>query len=66
MPVDEAWSDHMALGVDDFAGGIANLAGGHDPAGRDANVGAIAGQTGAINDHAVADHDVVLHFPPRS
>jgi hypothetical protein len=62
MPIDEAWRDHMALGVDDFAGGIANLPDGHDPAGRDANVGAIAGHAGAINDHPVTNHDVVLHF----
>src|ERR1700687_1143832 len=61
MPIDEAWRDHMTLGVDDFAGRIANLADGHDPAGRDANIGAIAGQAGAINDHAVTNHDVVLH-----
>ncbi len=63
VAVDETGCDDQAVGVDDLAGALANLTDRGDPAVADGDVGVIAGQTGAIDQHAVLDDEVVGHRP---
>ena len=67
VTVDEPGSDHAPLGVDDLAGTLADAADGDDAPVVHADVGAIAGKAGAVDDHAILDHEVVRHrrSPPR-
>jgi len=63
VAVDEAGGDDQAVGVHDLACALADPADGGDPPVPHGDVGVVARQAGAIDQHAVLDHEVVGHRP---
>src|ERR1700730_193761 len=61
VAVDEARRDHVAVGVDGLPARRSDTADEGDLAFLDADVGAIARQAGAVDHHAVLDHQIVAH-----
>ncbi len=64
VAVDEARRHHVTLGVERFLGGRGDAADLRDLAVLDADVAAIARQSGTIDDHAVLDDEVECHGSP--
>ena len=61
VPVDESGRHHLAVGVDHLARGLPDAADRRDPAADDADVAPISGHAGAVDHHAVLDHQVIGH-----
>ena len=61
VAVDEAGGDDQAVGVDDLARALADAPDGGDAAVAHGDVGAMARQAGAVDQHAVLDQQVVGH-----
>ena len=61
VAVHEAGCDHLALGVQHFAGALANPPDRDDATVAHADVGAVPRQTGPIDHRSVPDHQVVGH-----
>ena len=61
VPVDEAGCHDVPFGVDVVRAALPDAADGGDPAVRDAEVRAIGGRTGPIDDRTVPDDEVVGH-----
>jgi hypothetical protein len=61
MGVDEAGGYDVTFGVEDLFGAVSNLANGSNLAAGDAHVGAIARESRAVDDGAVANDEIVLH-----
>ena len=66
VAVDEAGRHDMALGVYHLVRRLGDPADPRDAAVLDADVGPVAGQSGAVDHHAVLDHQIVSHaeVPP--
>ncbi len=58
VPVDKAGRDDRALGVDDFPGGLAQLADGGNPAAVNPDVGAEAGRSRAVDNLRVTNDQI--------
>ena len=66
VDIDVAGGDEVAGGVDLLRAGAVDLADGGDAAIGDGEVAGIAGRTGAVDDAAVADDEIVCgHVAPR-
>ncbi len=61
MPIDKAWGNHMALGVENFFGAGADFANRGNLPVDNTDIRAVARQAGTINDRTVFNDQIVVH-----